>query len=219
MNDELMREVDGAMRAHQFRQLWDRFGKQSTTLIAIVAIVMIALLIWKEQEKKASYAASETLLQASAWLSQDTPEGKFKAREILEAESFSGPHEQIRQLWLASIYRDTGNDAQAAELLAVETAQGDDLLNQLKCLAQASGTSGGCIRDIGLRAINQEYTVMRLLSEGNISEAQLQLPPKGMDVMQERRLSDLRAYLASSVVQPDAPAEIEEPQPADAPQE
>lgn len=220
MNDELIREVNEAMKQHQFQQFWKKTGKPLMGMVAVGLVCLAVLVYWQQDQRSKQQAQSDVLLRASAWMQQQTAEGDAQALALLMPLEADGARAQIRTLFLQTLAR-RGQHVEASMLTWPEAAQPD--LAMVNCLIQqAQPEAPDCELSESLASLAQEFQAVALMHQGELQQALAQLPDEATaDFLQQRRLSDMRAYLTSSMevdapVAPPPAAEAQPDQPASA---
>lgn len=203
MSDDVLREVDNALKWHNVQKLWQRARGRIIAGVALIAMALAGYLLWLQQQQEAHKAQSDVLLKAALWLQQGTQDGDNHAMVALESLKASGSHEQIRALMLSAIYKDRDRNDDAAALLdaAISQKQGSKLLVEFACLLHPHYLPelSACITDPEFKAMQAELEAVNLFKQGKIALGAQRLPLNAANIMQQRRLDDVRSYVNSSL--------------------
>lgn len=222
MTDEILKEIDDALRAERLVQLWHRHAQQIIFFSALIVIALITLLIWRDQQQTQKIEQSDQLLQASIFLAAGKEE---QATNLLEALTQSdSAHSQLARFYLAagSIKRGEPTHARAWLSPLARLREEQPLLASIACTSlNALGNSAEDVscQPIGLFApLQQEFALAhRLSSSDEISQIHVLMEKlgNGRSPLHRNRLGMIKRYIHSHHPLP-KPAEKSATEPQDA---
>ncbi|MCI5049343.1 MAG: hypothetical protein MRY32_03315 [Rickettsiales bacterium] len=209
MNDELIREVDDAMKLEQWQKLWQQYGSLITYVaIGFVAIASISIFIRGYQHGVAE-SETDTILKAHTYYLSTRYE---EARDLLtEAiEDASGDRQAIMRIWLGKTHlklSDSGA-ALAAWSELVDKQHMNNPMVRLACthalmVSPDDERFSACYNsdpENPFTALTNEQQAIHYHMMDQDKQAEDVLPDTTrLSTSQKRRLTDLEAYLTSSV--------------------
>lgn len=207
MNDELIQEVDHAMQQERWHALWRQYGKFVTYGCVVIVLLAAAMVYWRDQNRGAREHQTSLLLEArNLYASERYGEAKETLDE-LKAEA-TGDMRAIAYLWLAKLQLTVDKQEQAIESLASIIAENKEAspLVMLGCmqgflLAPDDARFVACMsRESSMEALTNELLAVDKTLKGEVKEAVKLVPDTSMlPVTQRQRITDLNAYLSSSV--------------------
>jgi len=198
MSDSLLKEVDNAVKRQRLEDLWQTSGRQIILFVALFAISVIALLLYKQHQRTQQEAQSDALLRGLA---------AYEAtQQPMHTDTLTGTFKQIGSLLKAAQLWQAGNSEESQKMLSdAHTAQdGNALLNDYACLMQqlsSAKQSADCHADSVFKDLLLEPRIMHQLQADGINAAYDLLPPAPPEdagrLAQAPRIGMLRAYLRS----------------------
>ncbi len=208
MTDELIREVNEAMKVDRAKQVWNTHGK-SVISLAVVAILLIGgFSYWQHQQQATNEQWTTDLLAARvAFKAGDLEEAK-KIYETL-AKNSQGAQRQMAGLWLAKTQLRLAN--QEGVLSALDDVIKSDAKKeqsafvvmaclQALALAPEDARFQGCLPQASgaaLKPLADEHRAVMLMAKGDYKAAQKALPQGVLPPAQQARVDDMLSYLAS----------------------
>lgn len=136
MSDQLLEEIDNALRADRMAALWRRYRRVVWLLAAAILLLAAADAArnyWREHQGRATLLALE---DAKRLLKQGKTEEAAMGFAAV-AEQQSGDTRAVAQIWQARAWVAEGKATQAAPLLQA-VAKGDSVWADVACLRLAS---------------------------------------------------------------------------------
>lgn len=207
VDDELKREVDEAMRRERWQALWKQFGDKIIYLSIGVILFTAAVVFWQNHTLKTLQSRTDQIITGHELYSQ----GRYKeARDVfaeVTAES-KGKLKTLAHIWLAKSELELGEADKALDALAgsIPSPLKIDALVAYACIqgammAPQDERFTACLpsRDGDpFYAMAQEMTAVDAIAGGEIVAADTL--PEGvlLPQTQQRRIMDLKSFIASS---------------------
>lgn len=204
MTNSLLKEVDNALKWQRVQQVWHQSYKQILFFVAVFIIALIALLLYKQQQRTQQMKHADALLRFIA------AEKTAGSDAIAPSTSDAGTSFQLSQLLLAAESANQGKDSEAHGFLAAaQSAKGaSPLLADYSCaLRMLSGDSALQTAPCTPTSASHDFSALTLEAQA-LQQLTAQQPnsafallnaeaAKGDAGAMPERLTMLRAYVRS----------------------
>lgn len=214
MNDDLIREVNEAMKVDRARALWNTHGKKIMMLAVAIVALAGGFSYWQQQQHAAHQQWTNDLMAArDVFRSGDAA----KAKDLYEAlvKNSTGAQSQMAGLWLAKSELKLANQEGVLNALNNVIKQ-DDAKNPsafaaLACLQGAAlapederfVTCLSTQKGAPLKALADEHKAVMLMAKGDYKAAKAALPKGSLSPDQQARIDDMSSYIASKTTHED----------------
>lgn len=209
MSNELIREIDDALKQDKVAEFFKRFAKHMVYGCVASVAIATAVVLWRGHMQHVHEAQTDTLLEAHRMFLSKRYEDAKKELTKLTADS-SGEMAAMATIWLAKTQTELGELNDAVESLAQVQKLGvnDSPLAKLACLQGAMLATdderfNACLAakpTDPLAPLLAEISAIKQIKAGKTSGVKESLPdPSLLPVSQKQRITDLNAYLSSSI--------------------
>lgn len=208
MTDELIREVDEAMKYDRAKQAWDTHGKTLILLAALCIVLIGGFSYWQHQQEVANEQWTAHFLEARDAFKAGRYDEAKQTYEKLVTNS-SGAQAQMAGIWLAKTQLRLAN--QEGVLDALDGVVKSDEKKEQPALVVMACLQGAALApedarfqaclpqkpDAALKPLVDEHRSIMLMAKGDYKAAQAALPKGSLPPAQQARVDDMSSYLAS----------------------
>ncbi len=204
--DNLVREVDEAIRQDQMMALWRYYRKPLIAAAAALIIATTGSVIWQRYEEQRAGVTMHAMLRAHAAFEDGNYGRAVEGFETAEEEASTAAARDLAQLWQARALEEAGRTEEAIAVLQplANRPAGDDLLwRDLACLRLVAldEARNDCLQagESPLAAERRQWLAAHYTQQGEVEKARTTLTRLSRDAAASdavrRQAADMLATL------------------------